>query len=160
MAKFLVVLLLGTGLWLFRAHGTAAQEAKAGGELAVETAVVGKLSHIQWRLPGYEGPALVTLTITDMGEEKRVLFLSRVPTQGNFGFDFLFTDRAPHRITALAEIEGKEPVRQERVVNPTAPEPPPSAALPSVVLFVAVIAGGMFTGYACRKRRRLRMRLR
>jgi hypothetical protein len=148
------------GIWLFIVEVATAQEARVGGELAVETAVVGELTHIQWRLPGYEATALLTLTITDMEQEKRVLSLSRVLTQGSFGFAFLFTDRAPHRITALAEIEGKVRVRQQSVVTPIALEPPPSAALPSVVLFLTVIAAGMFTGYGSRKKRRAGMRLR
>ena len=160
VAKSLTVLATVGTLCLLRVPAPCAQEVKVGGELAVETAAVGKLSRVDWRLPDYNGAVLLTLTITDLETEKRVFFMSRVPTQGKFGFDFQFTDGAQHRVTALAEMEGKEPVRQEKVVTATALEPPPIAALPSVTLFLGVVALGMFTGYASRKRRRLRMRLR
>ncbi|MGH7848185.1 MAG: hypothetical protein ACREQW_23850 [Candidatus Binatia bacterium] len=160
LAKSLTVLAMIGSLWLFRAGGADAQIAKVGGELIVETAPVGKLSRLAWRLPGNDGPALLTVTITNLEMEKRVLFLSRVPTQGKFGFNFQFTDGAQHRIIALAEIEGKEPVRQETVVAATAAEPARIAVLPSLFFFLGVIAAGMVTGYASRKKRRLRRRLR
>jgi hypothetical protein len=147
-------------LWLFRAGGAEAQIGKVGGELIVETAVVGKSSRLVWRLPDHDGPALLTVTITNLEMEKRVLFLSRVPTQGKFAFDFQFTDGAQHRVVALAEIEGKEPVRQETVVTATASEPSQIAVLPSVFFFLGTIAAGMITGHASRKKRRLRRRLR
>jgi len=160
VTKSLAVLATIGSLWLVRVGAAGAQDARAGSELTVETAAVGKLSRLRWHLPDYDGPALLTLTITDLEKEKRVLFLGRVPTQGKFDFDFQFTDGAQHRVTALAEIEGKEPVRQEKVVVAKSAAPLLSAVLPSLGFFLGVVAVGMLTGHASRKKRRLRRRLR
>jgi hypothetical protein len=135
---------------------SSAKLAESEGTLAVDSAVVGKLSHIHWSLPNYSGPALLTLSITHLEKEKRVLLLTRIPTQGKFEFDFQFTDGAKHRIVALAEIEGKEPVRQETIIPVSAVEPPQGAVFPALLFFLGIFAAGMVSGHVSRNRRRRR----
>ncbi|HWP57878.1 MAG TPA: hypothetical protein VNL14_08325 [Candidatus Acidoferrales bacterium] len=137
-----------------------AQQGGDRGELAVDAAVVGKPSRVSYRLPSGAGAALLTLTITDLEKEKRVLFLGRIATEEEFGFDFQFTDGTRYRVTALAETENKGTVRQEKVVTASATPPAGGAVLPSLVLFLGVVALGMAAGHESRRRRRLRMRLR
>jgi len=90
---------------------------------------------------------MLTLTITDLEEERRVFLLPRVQAQGSFSFDFQFTHGGRHRVTALAEVDGESSTRQEKIIAVVPVEPAQIAVFRASFLFLGVIAGGMFVGY-------------
>ena len=119
-------------------------------ELEVAPAVVGRPSRIDWRLTerhnGRPAPAQLTLTITHMEKGRRVFFLDRIPTEGNFSLIFQFTDGAAYRISSIGWIQGRGAVQEQREVHVTAVEPPRQAIYPLIFLFLAVIALGLAAG--------------
>ena len=125
-------------------------------ELEVAPAVVGRPSRIDWRLTEGKGgrtvPARLTLLITHLEKGKRVFFLDRIPTAGNFSLIFHFTDGAAYRISSIGWIQGRGAVQEQRGVHVTAVEPPRQAIYPLLFLFLAVIALGLAAGRFSRGR--------
>ena len=60
--------------------------------------------------------------------------------------NFHFVDGAEHRVSARAELPGAKAMRSEQVVSVSAVEPPASAMLPALGLFLTMIALGLGVG--------------
>ena len=85
----------------------AAQDYGVAEILTVDRSLAGKATQVRWELRERSKPVMLIVTITDLEEERRVLLLPRVQTQGSFSFDFQFTHGGRHWVTALAEVEGE-----------------------------------------------------
>ena len=111
---------------------------------------VGRPSDIQWRLSEGETerllPGRLTLAITHLEKGKRLFFLDKIPTDGNFNLKFQFTDAAPHRVSSSAEVEGWGPVRAENTVAVSSASPPRDVTVWTLLLFLCVLALGLVTG--------------
>lgn len=124
--------------------------------LEIEPATVGKPSRVRWSL-SEAGPrampmTALTLTITQLEENKVIFAVERVAVAGEFSMKFHFTDGSDHRVTAVAEMPGQAPFKSERVISVTPVEPPMRAMFPALGLFLALIALGL-AGGRCSKRR-------
>ena len=75
-----------------------------------------------------------------------VFAVDRIPVVGEYSMKFYFADGAEHRITAIAEGPGGKRARLEQVVSVSGVEPPATAMLPALALFLAVIAAGLALG--------------
>ncbi|MGH7772186.1 MAG: hypothetical protein ACREQA_08090 [Candidatus Binatia bacterium] len=156
--RYPILLLLLAALFVVPSIETPAKdiEGKPASRLEVGPAVVGQPSEIRWNLSrpdtGKQQPSLLTLTITHLEKEKRIFSLEKIPTRGNFTLSFHFTDGAAHRVTAVAEVEGKGEIREEKVIAVTGIDPPPKAIVPSLLSFLGVIALGLVTGRISRGR--------
>jgi len=118
--------------------------------LNVSPPTVGELSQIQWRLSetktGLPYPTHLTLAITQLEKGNQIFFLKRIPTDGNFAFKFHFVDGSPHRVSSIAELKGRNPIRAEKVVAVTGIQPPKAVSLRALVLFLGVLVLGLITG--------------
>lgn len=125
--------------------------------LEVSPAGVGQPSQIRWLLSdpktGKPVTSRLTLAITHLEKEKRIFFLNKIQTNGDFTFSFHFTDGSAHRITSVAEVEGMGPMREERTITVTGVDPPRVAVLRSLFFFLAVIALGLVIGRMSRRKR-------
>jgi hypothetical protein len=145
-------LLLSMSWWVLPA-ALLAQETGTGtyfGWLEIDPATVGKPVGVHWRLEGegrVERPAaLLTLTIAHLEKGKTVFSIERLPSAGEFSMNFQFTDGAEYRVTAIAELQGRQPIRTERYVSVSGVEPPATAMIPAMGFFLAVIAAGLGVG--------------
>jgi hypothetical protein len=145
-------LLLSMSWWVLPA-ALLAQETGTGtyfGWLEIDPATIGKPVGVHWRLEGegrVERPAaLLTLTIAHLEKGKTVFSIERLPSAGEFSMNFQFTDGAEYRITAIAELQGRQPIRTERYVSVSGVEPPATAMIPAMGFFLAVIAAGLGVG--------------
>lgn len=124
--------------------------------LEVGPAVVGKPSHVNWRVNdrgmGARPKALLTLTITHLEKGKVVFAIERLPVAGQFAMDFHFTDGAQYRVTAIADVAGIPTIRTEQVVSVTGVEPPPTAMLPALSFLLFLIALGLGVGRWSKRR--------
>jgi hypothetical protein len=139
--------------WSVLPAALPAQETGTGkyfGWLEIEPAIVGKPVGLHWRLEGegrVERPAvLLTLTIAHLEKGKTVFSIERLPIAGEFSMNFQFNDGAEHRVTAIAELQGRQPIRTERYVSVSGIEPPATAMIPAMGFFLAVIAAGLGVG--------------
>ncbi len=111
---------------------------------------VGQPSDIQWRLTEGETerllPGRLTLAITHLEKDKRLFFLDKIPTDGNFNLKFQFTDAAPHRVSSSAEVEGWGPVRSKSNVTVTSASPPWDVTVWTLILLLCVLVLGLVTG--------------
>ncbi|MCH6546316.1 MAG: hypothetical protein IH796_10005 [Deltaproteobacteria bacterium] len=118
--------------------------------LEVSPPTVGQPSEIHWRLSeketGMPYPTHLTLAITQLEKGKRIFFLKQIPTDGNLAFKFHFVDGSPHRVSSIAELKGRNPIRVEKVVAVTGIEPPKAVSLRALVLFLGVLVLGLITG--------------
>jgi hypothetical protein len=131
----------------------AAQEPAAGqyfGWLEIDPATVGKPVGVHWRLEGerrVERPAvLLTLTIAHLEKAKTVFSIERLPSAGEFSMSFQFSDGAEYRVTAIAELQGRQATRTERYVSVSGVEPPAKAMIRAIGFFLAVIVAGLGVG--------------
>jgi hypothetical protein len=118
--------------------------------LEIEPASVGRLTLVRWRaqnrdLAGQPN-TLLTLTITHLEKEKIAFAIERVPVAGEFSFGFHFTDGARYQVSAVAEMAGALPIRNDQVVEAAPIEPPFKAMLPALTLFIGTIALGLACG--------------
>jgi hypothetical protein len=125
--------------------------------LEVSPPTVGQHSDIHWRLSeketGMPYPAQLTLAITQLEKGKRIFFLKRIPTDGDLAFKFHFVDGSPHRVSSIAELKGRNPIRAEKVVAVTGIQPPKAVSLRALVLFLGVLVLGLITGRMSRRRK-------
>jgi hypothetical protein len=123
--------------------------------LEVSPPTVGQLSDIHLRLfeekTGKSHPTHLTLAITQLEKGKRIFFLKQIPTNGNLAFKFHFVDGSPHRVSSIAELKGRNPIRVEKVVAVTGIEPPKAVSLRALVLFFGVLVLGIITGRMSRR---------
>jgi hypothetical protein len=124
--------------------------------LEIEPATVGKPTRVRWSMDdgglGSKLMIVLTLTITQLEENKVIFAVERVPVAGEFALNFQFVDGSEHRVTAIAELPGRAPVRTEQRVSVTAVEPPAAAALPPIAFFLFVIAFGLGAGRWSKRR--------
>ena len=123
--------------------------------LEVSPPTVGQPSEIHWRLSeketGMPYPTHLTLAITQLEKGKRIFFLKQIPTDGNLAFKFHFVDGSPHRVSSIAELKGRNPIRVEKVVAVTGIQPPKAISLRALVLFLGVLVLGLITGRISRR---------
>jgi hypothetical protein len=119
-------------------------------KLEVGTARVGRPTRIHWWLhpAGVNGKlsAMLTLTITDLETGDVILSLEKIPVAGEFTMNYQFTDGSEHRVTAVAETDEGDLLREEQMVSVTALAPPLRAKLPALLLFVGMIGAGLAVG--------------
>ena len=84
-------------------------------------------------------------------QENSFLAFERVVVEKDFSFDFHFPDGAEYLITTTAETPGRAAERAEQKVSVSGVEPSFTTQLPSLALFLAVIALGMGTGRASKR---------
>jgi len=123
--------------------------------LEVSPPTVGQPSEIQWRLSeketGMPYPTHLTLAITQLEKGKRIFFLKQIPTNGNLAFKFHFVDGSPHRVSSIADLKGRNPIRAEKIVAVTGIQPPKAVSLRALVLFLGVLVLGLITGRISRR---------
>ncbi len=118
--------------------------------LEIEPPTVGKLARVRWILDANEENAsrnaILSLAITHIEKGMTVFAVDRIPVEGEYSINFQFIDGADHRVTANAEMPGGRSARTEQVVSVSAVEPPITAMIPAMVLFLAMIAAGLGLG--------------
>ena len=123
--------------------------------LEVSPPKVGQLSDIHLRLfeekTGKSHPTHFTVAITQLEKGKRIFLLNRILTDGNLAFKFHFVDGSPHRVSSIAELTGRNPIRAEKDVAVTGIEPPKAVSLRALVLFLGVLVLGLITGRISRR---------
>jgi hypothetical protein len=75
-----------------------------------------------------------------------VFVLEKIPVAEEFSLNFQFTDGDKYHIDAMAELDAQEWIHSEKTISVSGIEPPPSAAIPTIVFFLAVIALGLSMG--------------
>jgi hypothetical protein len=140
---------------LFLALSSSTAFAQAGAvkpiaRLEIDSPAAGKLARIRWVLDADGGNggrgALLSLAITHIEKKMTVFTVDKIPVEGKFSMNFHFVDGAEHRVTAHAQLAGGRSARSEQVVSVSAVEPPISAMLPAMGLFLAVIGLGLGVG--------------
>jgi hypothetical protein len=140
---------------LFLALSSSTAFAQAGAvkpiaRLEIDSPAAGKLARIRWVLDADGGNAgrgaLLSLAITHIEKKMTVFAVDKIPVEGEFSMNFHFVDGAEHRVTAHAQLAGGRSARSEQVVSVSGVEPPISAMLPAMGLFLAVIGLGLGVG--------------
>jgi hypothetical protein len=140
---------------LFLALSSSTAFAQAGAvkpiaRLEIDSPAAGKLARIRWVLDADGGNAgrgaLLSLAITHIEKKMTVFTVDKIPVEGKFSMNFHFVDGAEHRVSARAELTGGRSIRSEQVVSVSGVEPPMSAMLPTMGLFLMVIALGLGVG--------------
>jgi hypothetical protein len=140
---------------LFLALSSSTAFAQAGAvkpiaRLEIDSPAAGKLARIRWVLDADGGNAgrgaLLSLAITHIEKKMTVFTVDKIPVEGKFSMNFHFVDGAEHRVTAHAQLAGGRSARSEQVVSVSGVEPPISAMLPAMGLFLAVIGLGLGVG--------------
>jgi hypothetical protein len=141
---------------LIAASGTAHEAAKQespSGPLEVEPATVGKPTLIRWRNPwGGQERALLSLSIVHLEKDKVILEFDKLAVEKEFAFNFHFPDGAQYLIETIAEAPGRAAERGEQQVSVTGVEPTLAAQLPSLAVFLGVIAVGLGAGRVSKRR--------
>ncbi len=124
--------------------------------LDIKPVIAGELSQIRWSLSESEtGEAVssyLTLTITHLEKRKQTFYLNKVPVKGNFTLGFHFVDASAYRVSAVAEVEGRGPIQEERAITVTGMEPPAETTIPTLFFFLGVIALGLVVGRISRRK--------
>jgi hypothetical protein len=129
--------------------------AKPIARLEIASPAAGKLAQIRWVLDADRenaGRALLSVAITHIEKKMTVFAVDRIPVEREFSMSFHFVDGAEHRVTAQAQLPGGKSLRSEQIVAVSAVEPPISAMLPAMGLFLAVISLGLAVGRWSRSR--------
>ena len=136
------------------ADAQAIHSEASSARLEIEPAFVGTPSRIRWSLEGAGAKPVMalTLTIVRLEDNKIVFAVERIPVAGEFSMNFNFSDGSEHRVTAIAEAQGRAPFKTEQVINVTAVEPPLRAMIPALSLFVALIVAGLVAGRWSKRR--------
>ena len=118
--------------------------------LEIDPPSADKLAQIRWILESDGGNAsrgaLLSVAITHIEKKITVFAVDRIPVEGEFSMKFLFVDGAEHRVSAQAQLPDGRSVRSEQVLAVDGVEPPESAMLPAMGLFLVVIALGLGVG--------------
>jgi hypothetical protein len=132
------------------AIGQEAGNGKPVARLEIDPPTVGKPARVHWRLEGDRATAtqraVLSLTIVHLEKEKTVFAIDRIPVEGEYSMNFQFTDGAEYRVTARAILPGGQSARAEQVVEVAGVEPPVSAMMPAIGVFLTVIAVGLGAG--------------
>lgn len=136
--------------------GPASGPEKYSGKLEIAPARVGQPTLVRWQLGGGEDSpkpvAALTLTITHLEKGQTAFAVERIFVTDEFSMNFHFTDGAEYRVSAVADLGDRTPLRNEQVVSVTAVEPPTRAMVPALALFLAVIAAGVMAGRWSKRR--------
>jgi hypothetical protein len=123
---------------------------KLKASLEIDPPSAGKLARIRWVLDGDNENAgrgaLLSLAITHIEKKMTVFAVDRIPVNREFSVSFHFVDGAEHRVSARAQLPGGKAMRSEQVVSVSAVEPPASAMLPAMGLFLMAIVLGLIVG--------------
>lgn len=115
--------------------------------LEIAAASVGQPTRLRWRFTETSAPnALLSLSVFHLEKRKTVFAIDKVPVAGDYSVDFHFPDGAEYRVNSIAEVAGQAPLRTEQLVAVTAVEPPMTAQIPALLLFLAVVALGLGAG--------------
>jgi hypothetical protein len=90
--------------------------------------------------------------IIHVEKRKAVFAIERMFVEGEYSMKFQFADGAEHRVVATAELPDGQRVRAEQVVAVFGGEPPLSAMVPALGLFLGAIAVGLGAGRWSRRR--------
>lgn len=126
-------------------------------KLVVVSPKVGSPSTIRWRvaddgLSRIEG-ARLTLNITQLEKGRTLFSLNQLLTQGNFQFEYQFTDASDHRIDTTVVLEsGEKIIGSEDIVEVASPDPRLEDRLRPVVLSLLAVLAGLITGRFGRRR--------
>ena len=140
---------------LFFALSSSTAFAQAGAvkpiaRLEIDSPSAGKVARIRWVLDADGGNAgrgaLLSLAITHIEKKMTVFAVDKILVEGEFSMNFHFVDGAEHRVSARAELPGGKALRSEQVVSVSAIEPPASAMLPALGLFLTMITLGLGAG--------------
>jgi hypothetical protein len=139
------------------ASAQQARSSKPIARLEIDPPEAGKLARIRWVLDANGGNAsrgaLLSLAITHIEKKMTVFAVDRIPVEGEFSMNFHFVDGAEHRVSTQAQLPDGRSVRSQQVVAVSGGEPPLSAMLPAMGLFLAVISLGLAVGRWSRSRR-------
>lgn len=126
------------------------------GRLEVDVPAVGKPAGVRWTMLGGRARAkrgaLLSLMIIHVEKRKAVFAIERMFVEGEYSMKFQFVDGAEHRVVATAELPDGQRVRAEQVVAVSGGEPPLSAMVPALGLFLGAIAVGLGAGRWSRRR--------
>lgn len=115
--------------------------------LEIAAASVGKPTRLRWHAAAGSAPnPLLSLSVFHLEKQKTVFAIDKVLVAGEYSVDFHFPDGAEYRVNSVAEAAGQAPVRTEQLVAVTGVEPPMTAQIPALLLFLAVIALGLGAG--------------
>ena len=145
-ALFLIVLAL-TCAQIAAAHeaARAVQGEIPTAALDIEPATVGKLTRVRWQSIS-PGSKLQSFAIIHLEKNKTVLALEKLSIEKEFSFSFHFPDGAQYLIQTTAETSGGGQQRTEQRISVTAIEPSLGTQVPSLILFLTVIALGLGAG--------------
>ena len=118
--------------------------------LEIDPPSADKLAQIRWILESDGGNAsrgaLLSVAITHIEKKITVFAVDRIPVEGEFSMKFHFVDGAEHRVSSQAQLPDGRSVRSEQVVAVDGVQPPESAMLPAMGLFLVVIVLGLGVG--------------
>ncbi|HKY09289.1 MAG TPA: hypothetical protein VJQ55_13645 [Candidatus Binatia bacterium] len=123
--------------------------------LEVEPPTVGKLSEVRWRAPtSGSGATTLSLTISNLEKQKVVFAVEKVPVDGAWTMRFHFPDAGEYRVSAVANLAGRGPVRSEYGLSVAGVEPPARTMIGAMAFFVGLIALGLGLGRWSKLRRK------
>jgi hypothetical protein len=123
----------------------AAQGETPTAALDIEPATVGKLTRVRWH--GISpGSKLQSLAIIHLEKHKTVLALEKLAIEKEFSFSFHFPDGAQYLIQTAAETPDSGQERAEQRISVAGIEPSLGTQMPSLILFLTVIALGLGAG--------------
>lgn len=141
------------GFFLVSTATAVAQEAaidKPIMRLEIDPPTVGRLSQVRWVREPDGGTssqsAVLSLAIIHVEKGITVFAVDKILVEGEYSMNFHFIDGAEHRVIAQAALPGGRSARIEQSVSVSGVEPPMSAMLPAMSLFLAVIGLGLGVG--------------
>ncbi len=150
VALYLSLSSIGVIYWQAAGFAQEGKREQNAARLEINAPRVGELSRIRWSLAALtEGKRQVvnlSLRIIHLEKGKTVFALEKLPVAGELSLDFQFPDGDEYRVEAIADLNGQELIRSEETIAVNGIEPPASATIPAIVLFLAVISLGLWTG--------------
>lgn len=115
--------------------------------LQIAAPTVGKPTLLRWRAAdGIKATSSLSLTITHLEKHQTVFAVDNVPVDKEYQLEFQFPDGAEYRVNSIAQVPGQTPLRTEQLVAVTGIEPPITAQVPALMLFLGVIVMGLGAG--------------
>ena len=156
---FTVIPASATALWLLVFLGAVGSVASHEGPstvdnmasdsraLQIAAPTVGKPTLLRWRAAdGIKATSSLSLTITHLEKHQTVFAVDNVPVDKEYQLEFQFPDGAEYRVNSIAQVPGQTPLRTEQLVAVTGVEPPITAQVPALMLFLGVIVLGLGAG--------------
>ena len=95
---------------------------------------------------------MLTLAITHLEKRKVVFAVEKIAVAGEWSMKFHFPDGGEYRVTAVGNVTGLAPVRNEQMIAVTGVEPSVSTMVPVLCYFVALIGLGLGVGRWSKRR--------